>query len=389
MLFCTTYNYKTLKMKKLFVATLLFLFCNLIAAQSPIFGNEIHVKINGLTFDAMEPALSTDGNALFFNSLNNGTTTSLFYASKVNDSTFNYIGAVPVVNQTVTPRLDAVASLDLVNNFYWVSTRNYPSDFDNLHRIRFLTSGYTNFGRVHGNFYIYSPGWLIMDAGINFYGDKLIYCNAFFNNCANAAPCIASMGIATKVNDSTFNKDANTSLIMANINDTVNYIVYAPALTKDGLELYYTRLLKNSTQTEIMVATRTSTNSAFGLPTLLVGAPYVVPEAPTVSTDKSKMYYHRKNGSLFEIYLRYRTGTTAIKELKNEIDFSLYPNPTNDIVTIKTNETITITVCDAFGNIVSKPKENTFDLKDLSPGIYFVTINNNTTSKTIKLIKQE
>lgn len=358
-------------------------------AQAPLFGNEIHVKINGLTFDAMEPSLSTDGNALFFNSLNNGTTTSLFYASKVNDSTFNYIGAVPVVNQTVTPRLDAVASLDSINNFYWVSTRNYPSNFDNLHRIRFLTSGYTNFGRVHGDFYIYSPGWLIMDAGINFYGNKLIYCNAFFNNCANAAPCIASMGIATKLNDSTFNKDANTTTIMANINDTVNYIVYAPALTKDGLELYYTRLLKNSTQTEIMVSTRANTNSAFGLPTLLIGAPYIVPEAPTISTDKTKMYYHRKNGNLFEIYLKYRTGTTGIKEITKEPVISLYPNPTNGKVTISSSEAIDIVVYNSIGQSVLKTNSPSFSLENSSDGLYFVTITTKSYSKTIKLIKQK
>ncbi len=376
-------------MKNFFYLISVFIIYSSVYAQIPVFGNEIHVKINGLTFDAMEPALSTDGNALFFNSLNNGTTTSLFYAAKVNDSTFNYVGAVPIVNQTITPRLDAVASLDSVNNFYWVSTRNYPSNFDNLHRIRFLTSGYTNFGRVHGDFYIYSPGWLIMDAGINFYGNKLIYCNAFFNNCANAVPCIASMGIATKLNDSTFNKDANTTTIMANINDTVNYIVYAPVLTKDGLELYYTRLLKNSTQTEIMVSTRTNTTSAFGPPTVLVGAPYIAPEAPTISTDKSKMYYHRKNGSLFEIYLKYRTGTTGIKEIPNEPIITLYPNPTNGNVNINSREDINVVVYNSVGDSVLKTKSSTLDLKDLPHGIYFVTINTNRSSKTIKLIKQE
>ncbi len=376
-------------MKNFFYLISVFIIYSSVYAQIPVFGNEIHVKINGLTFDAMEPALSTDGNALFFNSLNNGTTTSLFYAAKVNDSTFNYVGAVPIVNQTITPRLDAVASLDSVNNFYWVSTRNYPSNFDNLHRIRFLTSGYTNFGRVHGDFYIYSPGWLIMDAGINFYGNKLIYCNAFFNNCANAVPCIASMGIATKLNDSTFNKDANTTTIMANINDTVNYIVYAPALTKDGLELYYTRLLKNSTQTEIMVSTRTNTTSAFGPPTVLVGAPYIAPEAPTISTDKSKMYYHRKNGSLFEIYLKYRTGTTGIKEITNEPIITLYPNPTNGNVNINSREDINVIIYNLVGDHVLKTKSSSLDLKALPNGIYFVTINTNRSSKTIKLIKQE
>ncbi len=370
---------------------ILFLFLSVaikLNAQTPLFGNEFHVKINGLTFDAMEPFLSTDGNALFFNSLNNGTTTSLFYAAKVNDSTFNYVGPVPVVNQTVTPRLDAVASVDSLNNFYWVSTRNYPANIENLQRVRFLTSSYTNFGPLHGNFYIPLPGWLIMDAGINFQGDQLIYCNAFFNGCANSSPCRASLGVANKVNDSTFNKDSNTNILMANVNDTAAYIVYAPALTKDGLELFYTRLLKNGTQTEIMVATRSNTVSPFSAGTLLIGAPYVVPEAPTLSSDKTRMYYHRKNGSLFEIYLRYRTGTSGLHKNTSGTDFAIFPNPTNGMSYIRSAEEVMVKVYNVVGVEVLRTTGYNIDLNDQPNGLYFVNITTNKTTKLIKLIKE-
>ena len=227
-----------------------------------------------------------------------------------------------------------------------------------------------------------------MDAGISYYGDQLIYCNAFFNNCANASPCKAALGVANKVNDSTFNKDPNTTLLMANINDTVNYIVYAPALSKDGLELYYTRLLKNSVQTEIMVATRTGTALPFINPTLLVGAPYIVPEAPTLSSDKNRMYYHRKNGGTFEIYLKYRTGTTGIYENTEVSDFALYPNPTNGKVYVKTNETMPVTVQNSIGTAFIKTTTDNLDLSGLENGIYFITINKNKVSKTFKIIKQ-
>ncbi len=367
---------------------LLFNINSFLHSQAPIFGNEFHVKINGLTFDAMEPFLSADGNALFFNSLNNGVTTSLYYAAKVNDSTFNMVGAVPVVNQTVTPRLDAVASVDSSNNFYWVSTRNYPSNTENLHRVKFLPSGYTNFGRLHGNFYIPLPGWLIMDAGISYYGEQLIYCNAYFNNCANALPCKASLGIANKLNDSTFNKDSNTTVLMAAVNDTVNYIVYAPALSKDGLELYYTRLLKTSTQTEIMVSTRTNTTLPFATPTLLIGAPYVAPEAPTISSDKNKMYYHRKNGSTYEIYLRYRTGTAGIEENPASSSIKPYPNPTSGKVYVNTTETLHITLCNALGAPLLKTTSDNFDLSDFENGLYFVTISGHNFSKIFKIVRQ-
>ena len=358
----------------------------------PTFGNEKPVTINGLTFDAMEPNLSTDGNALFFNSLNDGITTSLYYAAKVNDTTFNFVGAVPVVNQTVTPRLDGVATVDSSNNFYWVSTRNYPSNIENLFRIKFLISGYTNFGRLHGDFYINSPGYLIMDACTNYYGNQLIYCNAYFNSCSNGLPCKASMGIAQKVNDSTFNKYANTSAIMVNINDTSNYIVYAPNITKDGLELYYTRLLKTGTQTEIMVSVRTNTNVAFSVPSLLVGAPFFAPEAPTVTSDKSKMYYHKKIGSFYKLFLQYRLLPTSIKENESKNVMSIFPNPTDNILYLKTN-TINPTnssfqVLNSFGEILLAEKITSLnyqiDVKSLLNGVYIIQYNN----QFYKFIKQ-
>ncbi|MBK7309867.1 MAG: T9SS type A sorting domain-containing protein [Sphingobacteriaceae bacterium] len=339
-------------------------------AQNPIYDNEKLVTINGFTIDAMEPHLHTNDSALFFNSLNDGVNTSLFFALRINDTTFNLVGAVPVVNQTVTPRLDAVASIDTMDNFYWVSTRGYPADFDNLHRIRFLQSGYTNFGRVHGDFYIYQPGYLIMDAAVNYYGDQLIYCNAYFNmSICGSIPCDASMGIAQKVNDSTFNKLPNTSTIMASINDTANFCVYAPNLTKDGLEFYYTRFLKTAFNTEIMVATRSNTNSAFGAPSILVGSPNVVPEAPTLTADKSKMYYHKKVGSTYKIFVRYRQLSTEIKENSLE-DISLaHPNPANTVLNFK--KEIFVTVYDLSGKIKFSGTTNEINVSEWANGIYF------------------
>ncbi len=54
-------------MKKVFVFFILIILLNMngYCQTYPMFGNDIPVTINGLTFDAMEPALSTDGNAVF------------------------------------------------------------------------------------------------------------------------------------------------------------------------------------------------------------------------------------------------------------------------------------------------------------------------------------
>ncbi|HTB32248.1 MAG TPA: hypothetical protein VK808_09500, partial [Bacteroidia bacterium] len=97
----------------------------------PVFGPEFRVTILGDTVpDAMEPFISPDGNTLFFNSLNNGTTTTLYYSTKVNDSTFTFMGPLTGANIN-PPHLDAVASLDSANRFFWVTTRNYPSTYHN------------------------------------------------------------------------------------------------------------------------------------------------------------------------------------------------------------------------------------------------------------------
>src|SRR5688572_6851612 len=182
----------------------------------PAFGPEIKVNITGLSFDAMEPFISLDGNTLFFNSLNSGGNTNLYYATKVNDSTFTYVGLVGGCYDPSPGHLDGVASIDSLNKFFWVSLRNYPAVFENLHQGVYVAGNVSSIKRVYGDFNIYTPGWLIMDAAINHSGNQLYYCNAFFNSCPLGMPCEATLGVAQKVNDSTFNKLINTEALFSN-----------------------------------------------------------------------------------------------------------------------------------------------------------------------------
>ena len=208
--------------------------------SAPSFGNEIDVTISGLSFDAMEPFISANGNYLFFNNLNDGINTKLFYATKVNDSTFTFVGELNGTNQTTPPHLDAVADMDLAGNFYWTSTRNYPVELDNFFRGTFSSGNVSDISRVHGDFNMNIPGWLIMDHGISLDGQFLYFNNARFddNNCQGV--CETNIGVAQFVNDSTFNKLPNSAAILQNVNDA-NFIYYAPCISSDNLELYYTR----------------------------------------------------------------------------------------------------------------------------------------------------
>lgn len=366
----------------------------------PTFGTEIKITINGLTFDAMEPFISLDGNTLFFNSLNSGGNTNLYYATKVNDTTFTYVGLVGGTYDSLPNHLDAVASLDSLNNFFWTSLRGYPSIMENLHRGVYSNGNISNITRVYGNFNIYNfnyPfGWLIMDAAINSDGNLLYFCNAkfdFSNTTCVGIPCESKMGVAQKVNDSTFNKLTNSDAIFSNLNDTINYIVYAPQVTTDGLELYYTRLLKNTFNTEICVSVRNSVADTFSLPTVVHSNIGFFPEAASPSSDKQRIYYHQKDGTgFFHLYLRYRTGTTGIYEHSKSKNIKVFPNPTNNIFNIdlpNSKESFSLAVYSSHGKELFRIFNNTsVDISNLPNGIYFLTIIQSDKIWRTKMVKE-
>ena len=277
----------------------------------PSFGPEIQVTINGLSFDAMEPFVSLDGNYLFFNNLNDGINTKLYYATKINDSTFNYVGELTGANQITSPHLDAVADMDTNGNFYWTSTRDYPNELNNLFHGAFSAGNISNIERVQGDINMNIPGWLIMDHGISLDGEYLYFNNARFDDMNCEGPCETTLGIAKKENASTFNLLPNSESILENINDT-NYIYYAPCISSDNLELYYTRYLKGeitpNTVFEICVAVRNDSASKFSIPKVLFSETISnLIEAPTLTADTNVMYYHQKTTNTHKIIMRYRS----------------------------------------------------------------------------------
>lgn len=385
---------------KLLLFTLLIILVKQSHAQNyPTFGNETKVNITGLTFDAMEPFIAADGNTLFFNSLNAGGNTNLYYATRVNDSTFTYMGLLGGTHDTSSNHLDAVASLDSLNHFFWTSLRDYPAIMENLHKGVYANGNVTDISRVYGNFNIYNfnyPfGWLIMDAAINHEGNFLYYCNArfdFSNTSCVGVPCESKLGIAQKVNDSTFNKLANSDAIFGNINDTLNYILYAPQVSKNGLELYFTRLQKNTFNTEICVAVRSNLTDVFGLPAVIHANLGFLPEAASPTTDQQKIYYHQKdNIGIFHIYLRYRTGVTALENTNNKDEIIVYPNPAQKFINVKLPEPdvpSSIFIYSTLTQEVMKVANTaTVDISTLTNGIYFLMIKQADSTFTTKIVK--
>ncbi len=362
------------------LVTLLFLRSGLLFSQYPvIFGLEKKVSINGLSFDAMEAFISPDGNTLFFNSLNSGGNTNLYYATRINDTSFNYVGLVGGCYDPSPNHLDGVASLDTSNNFFWVSLRNYPLVLQNLQRGTYANGTVSNLSKVYGDFYINTPGWLIMDAAINYQGDRLYYCNALFNSsCSPGIPCQARLGVAQRLNDSTFNKLSNTDGIFSQVNDT-NYIVYAPQVTPDGLELYFTRIKKNTFQSEICISTRNTVNGTFSTGAVIHSKLGFVPEAASPTTDKQKIYYHQKDANgIFRIYMRYRLVPDEIMENKAQEGLSFFPNPVNTLLTLhppNPDKNFVVEILSLAGQVVLTTENTvTIDLSELKSGIYLLLV---------------
>ena len=276
----------------------------------PSFGSEMEVTINGLSFDAMEPFISPDGNYLFFNNLNDGINTKLYYATKINDSTFNYEGELTGANQTTIPHLDAVPDMDVNGNFYWTSTRDYPAQLNNLFHGTFSAENINDIERVQGDFNMNTPGWLIMDHGISLDGQYLYFINTRFDDLNCTGPCETTIGVAQKNNPSTFSTLPDSASILQNINDA-SYIYYAPCISSDNLELYYTRYLKgeitSSTVFEICVAVRSNSSSNFSIPKVLFSEVISnLIEAPSLTVDKNIIYYHKRTSGSHKIMMRFR-----------------------------------------------------------------------------------
>ncbi len=265
---------------------------------STAFTNEQIVAIIGYAGDAMEPSISRDGQYLFWNSLNDAISTGVYYAKRIDDANFQFVGEVANVNG-VPPRLDAVASMDSDGNFYWVSLRNYPDIFENYQRGKFSDGTVTDIAPVKGDFYKRSPGWLIMDAEVSSDGELLFFVNAKFEG--GVLPVESIIGFARRVNGE-FIRDANSDQLLRNIN-TEKHLEYAPSLSADGMELFFTRARGTGIfmKTHIYSSRRNSLTEAFGKPEPIDIRGNGI-EGPSISSDGRTLYYHKKDGQHFRIF---------------------------------------------------------------------------------------
>ena len=252
------------------------------------------VTIEGYTGSAMEPFISRDGQYLFFNSSNDlSVDTNLYYATRINDTTFQFMGQVVGANSyyssTSIGYVDAVPSMDLNNDFFFMSNRNYLLTLNTLFEGSFNNGTVTSIAPITGNVSPDRLGWFNMDAEISANGQTLYFDNNFVTAPTDGSASKKVSAIEEAVNGPDgFTVLPNSDAIFASVdNDDVNY---APSVSTDGLELFFTRADQTLTTIGIYVATRASTSDPFGTP-VEITAVTGYSEAPSISYDGSLLYY--------------------------------------------------------------------------------------------------
>ncbi len=284
---------------------------SVITQSNPIaeFANEQKVKIIGYSSDAMEPFISKDGKYLFFNNLKGPNKKDIYYAKKINDTTFAFKGEVEGVNSTA---IDANPTMDKNNNFYFISTRNLSKSCKTIYCGTFNNGKVTKLHQVYGSINIATPSWINMGVEVSKNGNTLYVSSAKFV-LGKSYPEKGNIRFAVKTGDK-FNVPYNESNILENIN-TKKSIEYAGELSSNGLELFYSQVtLSNPPVYKLYYAKRDTINGKFKKPIPIMepfkNNPYAIVEAPTLSNDGKKLYYHKFDGKVFSIFMLSRKDRT-------------------------------------------------------------------------------
>ncbi len=266
------------------------------------FTNEQKVTITGYSSDAMEPFISKNGNYLFFNNLQGVNGKELYYAERVNDTTFEFKGEIQGVNSTA---VDGNPTMDEHNNFYFISTRNLDEGIKTIYGGVFNNGIVTGLHEIIGTINIPTPYWINMGVEISKDGNTLFASNAKFN-IGESFPHEGNIRFAVKSGNE-FNIPTNETEILTKIN-TDDAIEYAGELSADELELFYSQVtLSNPPVFKLFYAKREHKNGIFGKPISITvpfeGNPNAFVEGPSLSNDGKKLYYHKLDSDVFSIFM--------------------------------------------------------------------------------------
>lgn len=289
-------------MRAAWLAACALLGCAAVEPDEPttaVFANPQRVEITGYTGDAMEPFVTPDGRMLLFNDLNEpNRNTDLHYAVAVDTTHFRYVGRLGGV---ASPALEGVASSDRAGRLYLISPRDYDTSGRTIWTGHLDGAGeVTGLRILAGNVAPDRPAWFNMDAAISPDGATLYYT---VNRMGVLSRTVeeSDIRVAARRADGGFDTLPAANRLLANINTAA--LEYAPAISADGLELFFTRASGSGDGVNFrtLMATRATTAAPFGRPRRIAAITGFA-EGPALSPDGRSLYYHRKDGERFVVY---------------------------------------------------------------------------------------
>jgi len=196
--------------------------------------------------------------------------------------------------------------VDCGGRLYFVSNRSYSATLSTIYRARFRDGTVTNVEIAPGVSRL-RRGAVNFDAEISPDGGTLYLVESEFH--FGNGPKSASIAIFRKHGDG-FVRDPDSDTTMRAVN--AGDLQYAPSISADGRELFFTRLIDGPTGSTpaIFRSVRPDARSPFGAPARLSGARGFV-EAASLSPDGRVLYYHAFEGGHFVIDLLTRPAALA------------------------------------------------------------------------------
>jgi len=256
------------------------------------------VEIDGYDGDAMEPFIvPRTGDLLFNNSNAKPELTDLHWAKRIDDGHFKYVGKIDGANSDA---LDGVPSLDEDGMYYFVSTRSYKETYSTIYRGHWSNGSVTHVELVRGISRAQAP-WVDFDAAVSRDGDSLYFAEGRFSG--SPVPDSADIKIAHKRGDG-FVVDSVSDVLLATVNTPA--LEYAPAISADRRELFFTRLDKERRTIGIYRVKRIGAAQPFGKAERVAAADGFV-EAPALNDDGTVLYFHRLDAGRYHICRATRT----------------------------------------------------------------------------------
>lgn len=262
--------------------------------------NEEQIRILNYSGDAMEIGISPDGEYLLFNDRNKSNK-DMHWSKRIDDRTYIYQGKV---KNTVSKKVDGTPSFDGNENIYFTTLKTFFNSYKSIYVAKFRDGAALDPVPVKGNIYKENQNqphrlWISLDPDISDDGKLLFYSEGRFDPRADF-PYPFNVKGAKKVKGEFVKMDDR---IFENIN--TDSLEYAPTISSDGLEIFFSRIGKvngRSKMIGIFTARRKSTDEPFAIPEKIMAISGNV-EAPVLSGDETKLYYHRMDRrGVFKVY---------------------------------------------------------------------------------------